>query len=616
MKIDGLLKYYESELAALRQQSREYAERYPRIAAGLQLNGDTCGDRDVERLIESFALVAARLSKRLDDDLPQVTESYLEALFPHFLRPFPSCSIARLDLDHARYADSTAITTIARGTEMNSAATVQGVHCRFRTVYDLVRSPIALGQVSFDATTRFPPSVCVPKGVTCAISIEIAATSSLTLPEVAHPAVRVFIDGDPSFCAALRDTLFMRSLCAFIETQDGRWQTVQAEPIAAVGFADEDALIPFTARSHHAYRTITEYFGAPEKFNFFDIKLATLAPLLPPQCRRFKLHIGVADLRSDSKLAQVLGNLSHHNLLLGCTPVVNLFRKSGVPITVDHAHADYAVLADANHARAYDIHSIDKVHMLRERALDDTVTEFRPFYRLRHGESDSRRSHYWVCRRDDALALRSPGHEHRIAFVDTDFHPLGMEKASVSLELTCSNRDLPTRLSTGLPGGDLVALDGADGPGLQLLRRPSAPYRVGSGHGAHWRLISHLTWNHHSLVQAGLQGFREMLTLFDTSQSAHTQRQIAGIVGLEHAPTSAWMRGPRGAAIVHGIEVRVRIDTEAFVGSGIHIFSQMLDRFLGQYVQLNNFTELIIVSDQTGSELIRCKPRSGDLNLV
>jgi type VI secretion system protein ImpG len=67
---------------------------------------------------------------------------------------------------------------------------------------------------------------------------------------------------------------------------------------------------------------------------------------------------------------------------------------------------------------------------------------------------------------------------------------------------------------------------------------------------------------------------------------------------------------------VRGVEVRLTIDEEAFVGSGIHAFAHIIDRFLGLYVHANSFTQLVMVSNKTGEELLRCKPRSGDLSLL
>ncbi len=71
--MENLLPHYERELALLRQSSVSFAERYPKIAGRLQLANDVSQDPHVERMIESFALLAARVHKRLDDDFPLFT---------------------------------------------------------------------------------------------------------------------------------------------------------------------------------------------------------------------------------------------------------------------------------------------------------------------------------------------------------------------------------------------------------------------------------------------------------------------------------------------------------------------------------------------------------------
>ena len=77
--MEDLLPYYERELAFLRRYSRDFAERYPKIAGRLLLVGDISEDPHVERLIESFALMGARISKKIEDDYPEFTEALLEA---------------------------------------------------------------------------------------------------------------------------------------------------------------------------------------------------------------------------------------------------------------------------------------------------------------------------------------------------------------------------------------------------------------------------------------------------------------------------------------------------------------------------------------------------------
>jgi type VI secretion system protein ImpG len=604
--MNELFAQYERELVTMRQLCREYAERYPKVAAKLQLGGETCDDPHVERLIQSVALLCARVSKRLDDSYPQFTEALLNLLFPHYLRPFPSCAIVR-------FLPSTDgnVANVPRGTLLESAP-VRDVQCRFRTAYDVAPPAAAIAAARFDAVIRAPSSTRLPAGAAAAIGIEFTSAGTAGTPAF----LRLYLDGDASFCAALRDALFMRTVSAYVQADaDGTWRPLAAIPVAAVGFADDDALIPFDARSHRAYRVLAEYFAFPDKFNFVDIDLAALRARLPPDCTRFTLHLALAGIPPGSDQARMLAGLSAQSLLAGCTPVVNLFSQPAVPIKYDERTAEYSVLAHSAQAAGYEVYSVDRVHMVRPQSKHAAPIEFRPFYALRHGDNETHKGRYWIVRHDDTLAVASPGHEKVISLVDADGGPLALEQATLSIDLTCTNRDLPCLLKCGAADADLSLPGTEQGARIRFLRRPTRPHRLANGQGIHWRLISHLTLNHHSLAQEGADGLREMLALYDFAGSAVSRRQIAGVVGLEHAEATAWLRHKRGASLAHGTEVRLTIDEEAFVGAGLHLFVQVIDQFFALYVQMNSFIELVILSHQSGEELFRCKPRSGSMPL-
>ncbi|WP_443113026.1 type VI secretion system baseplate subunit TssF [Herbaspirillum seropedicae] len=611
-----LLPYYERELSFLRRYSREFSERYPKIAGSLLMSGEVCEDPHIERMIQSYALLNARVSKRLDDDYPEFTEALFEVLYPHYLRPFPSCSIARMDYA-ASAAQLTTASVIPRGTALTTRQ-VKGVACKFQTAYDVTVAPIRLSHATFAPIIEAPEAVTLPTSVSSSLSIVIDTTSEqLTLAQLGLSSLRVFIDGEASFCAALRDSLFMRSVAAWVELPNsGRWTALRKVPLAEVGFADDDALIDFPARSHPAYRLLTEYFCFPEKFNFFDLDLAAILALLPTGTRKFTLHLGLSGLRADSHVARQLGGVSAANLLLGCTPVINLFRQRGDPIRLTHAGASYPVVPDARRAFGYEVYSIDSVQLVRQTPQGESVTQFRPFYSLRHGQSPEKEGHYWAMRRDELVALKSPGYETEISIVDIDFDPAEVETDTLSIELTCTNRDLPASLTYGLPGGDLQMEGGGLVRSAALLRKPTLPARFERGRGAHWRLISHLSLNHLSLMRGGLEAFQEMLTLYDLSNSPISQRQIGAIVSIDHKASTAWLPGNPFASLVRGIEVKLTVDEEGFVGSGLHAFAGVIDRFLGLYVHANSFTQLRVLSKRTAEELLICKPRSGDLNLA
>lgn len=605
--MEQLLPYYERELGLFRQYTREFSSRFPRAAGRLLIAGDSCEDPHVERLVQSFALLTARIAKRLDDDYPQFTESLLETLYPHYLRPFPSCAIIRIAQDEAQAAGQVA--TIARGTVLRSPP-VQGVACKFTTSFEVTIAPLAITQLRFSPIIDAPPGLRLQDGASALLSIVFASTSDhFDLQQTGLQQLRVFADGEASLRAALLDALFLRGAGAYVALDaHGPWLAVDGDVLRPAGYTDQEALIPCSPRAHPAQRLLTEYFAFPDKFHFIDIAWPLLAALLPKNTRQFTLHLPLKNLRSDSHAARLLAGAHAGNLLPGCTPVVNLFAKPGVPIRLTHTEADAALLADATHAGSYDIYSIASVTMLRKDAAGERLSSFLPLHDARSGDL----GHYWLARRDETVAAVSPGHEVRLTLIDPQFSAESAAFATVSTELLCSNRDLPSRLPYGLPGGDLKAEEVPDGMPIRFLRKPSASHRFDTGNSAHWRLIAHLSLNYSALTQAGLAPFQKMLSLYDLPRSPATQRLIDGITSLQHGSTRDWIDTVPFPTLMPGVAIRLGIDEQAFVGSSLHVFAQVLQRYFAMNSQLNCFSRLSLVSQRSGEELVRCPARYTD----
>lgn len=608
--MEDLLPYYERELSFLRRYSREFAQRYPKIAGRLAMTGEHCEDPHVERMIESFALLGARINKKLDDDYPEFTEALLEVLYPHYLRPFPSCSIVQFGKT-AAFDQLTEPYVIERGTELKSRP-MRGVQCQFRTANDVALAPIRISEARFTPVALAPSATVLPPNASGVISITFESTAAqFDLASLKLETLRAFLHGDQPLIAALCDCLFLNAVAAYVEPErNGRWTRLENLPYAQAGFDESDALIDYPAKSHPAYRLLTEYFAFPDKFDFVDFDLAGMARAAE-RCRRLTLHIVLKNVRGDSHVAKMLDTLTAHHVRLFCSPVVNLFRQHGEPIRIDHQATAYPVLADSRYAFAYEVYSIDSVKLVRERANSETVIDFKPFYSLRHGESEHA-GHYWFARRDDWVAKNSPGYETEISIVDLDFDASVDQTDTLSIDLTCTNRDLPTSLSIGMESGDLSLEGGALGGAITLLMRPTPSTRFDRRQAAHWRLISHLALNQVSLVSGGATALRETLTLYDQRRTAVSARHIDGIVDVEQRPTVQWLPGKPFATFVRGIEVRLTLDEEHFVGTSLGTFLRVLDMFFGLYVHLNSFVQLVVVSRRTGEEIMRCSPRSGE----
>ncbi|RFP09090.1 type VI secretion system baseplate subunit TssF [Duganella sp. BJB488] len=612
--MEKLLPYFERELSMLRRSGAEFASRYPKLAGSLQMSGETCADPHVERLIQASAFLNARTAKLLDDGYANFTEALLGMLYPHYLRPIPSCSIAHVDYGGASGNVVTSVTVLPRGTALKSLGR-GAISCRFRSVYDVTVAPVAICAAWFEPYIQAPSTLPLPAEAGSAICITIDSTATARgLASLELSTLRVFIDCDASLRAALRDMLFMRAACACVEA-NGQWRLLDGMPIAPAGFAAEDALLPAAASEHSAYRLLSEYFAFPEKFDFFDIDLSALLAASPADCSRLTLRIALADVRPDAPAARILRTLSAEHLLLGCTPVINLYQQAATPIRVDHRRSSYPLMPDEMPGNACEIYSIDTVQLLRKAPQGNSLTEFFPYYSLRHGEQDSRKGHYWLAHRDEELADAEAGHEYTLALLDRDFSPLTLDEGTASVRLTCTNRNLPHGLPYGRAAGDLSAEAAIGGFPIRLLRRPTLSWRQPAG-ANRWGLIAQLALNHRSLTQEGLPALTAMLRLYAQQDSAVSQRQIDGVMALSQQPATAWVRQARGKAYLRGVEVRVSLDEEAYAGTGVHAFAQVLDHLFGLHVHLNSFTQLVVLSHGSGKELLRCLPRNGALTLA
>ena len=610
--MEALLPYYERELVYLNTVGRELAHRYPRLAAELGLGQEGGEDPHIRRLIQACALLNARTAKKLDDDYPELTDALLGSLYPHFLHGMPSCSIVQVDGDdpQARSAKVEHVHVVPRGTEMSSLA-ARGAPCRFRTTAALALAPVTVARAWFSPVAQVPPRIRLPARTSARISIAVdSAMPVRLLPGLGLSQLRLYVDGDALLTAALIDSLCMRTIETWVEV-DGqeRWRRLERPVLTLGGLERDEALVPEEPHAHPAYRLLTEYFAFPDKFHFLDLDLAALAPMFPAAARRFTLHCLLTDLHAESGPARVLRALSAQHLVTGCAPVVNLFRQAAAPVRITHRSAMYDVVP-GRHEEDVEVYSIDAVQVLTNEGGKTVSTAYRPYYGLRHGDGADRQR-YWFVRRDDRGNRR---HRMKIAFTDDDLADPDDAGSVASIDLTCSNGPAACAVGVGAPGGDMASETATGGVPIRLLRKPSAPMYFGHRDGAAWRLVAQLALNHRSLAE--VDAFRETLALYDLARSGSSQRQIAGVLAMTSRPTTAWLRNRLGATLVHGVEVRITIDEDAFAGSSLFVFAQVISRFLGLYVHLNSFTRLVLLAGHGDKELLRCEPRNGSLALV
>src|SRR5262249_19190833 len=169
----------------------QFAEKYPKVASRLALEPDKCEDPHVERLLEGFAFLAARVHLKIDDEFPEVTEALLGVVYPHFIRPIPSMSIVEFQMDPEQGKLTTGF-KIEPGTVLYSRP-VGGVPCKFRTAYETTLWPINV--VAAEWTTPSRLGIRAP-GSVAAIRIELECAPDVKFPQLQLSQLRFHLNGE------------------------------------------------------------------------------------------------------------------------------------------------------------------------------------------------------------------------------------------------------------------------------------------------------------------------------------------------------------------------------------------------------------------------------------
>jgi len=484
------------------------------------------------------------------------------------------------------------------------------VVCKFRTCYPVELWPIAVQQASFAELERSAFNGH-SADLVARLRIRLAATGDALFGQMELDRLRFFLDGEATLMLQLYELLFNNLAKATLSFQDqGRSREVAlpADALKAVGYARDEGLVDYSERSFLGYRLLHEYFTFPDKFMFFDLNGFTRI-LQGKAIEQVEINFYFSDYDLSERLARLTQNIGRNNFKLNCTPIINLFRQQAEPIKLTHTQHEYPVTPDTRLHNAAEVVSIDRVRRVRKLGGIDQVATCHPFFEPR-GEQDPHSS-FWVARRriqGDATAMS-------IRVVDRDLELIDASSDTLSIGLTCSNRDVPLMLPFGGERGDFNIPANSVIKDIRCLRKPTATVRVPLGKGLIWRLIAHLSLNHMSLVSQGREVLLELLSLYNYRNVSAIRKQINGIKAISSEPVVARIGHPR-PNFVRGVGITLTLDESQFIGSGVYLFGMVLDHFFGQYCSMNSFTQLTLRTQQREKRVVQWPARTGDQPLV
>jgi len=586
--------YYQSELTALRQLGKRFAERSPALAPFL---GQSGRDPDVERLLEGFAFLTGRLRQKLDDELPELTHSLMHLLWPNYMRPLPAFSMLQFDpLKRPGPALS-----VPRNTPVESKP-IQGVTCRFRTAYTTEVLPLALNGLDYSV-----------KGDGALLSLRLGMTADGHLGELNLKKLRLHLAGERYISQLLYLSLLRHLDGVQLVLLDAAGKPLQdtlgrpldglnlpSSNVQPVGFAEDQALIPYPLNTFRGYRYLQEYFAFQDKFLFVDLLGLDVLKRVPEdvlkQARgielRFDIHkAGVQRIRP-----------TLDNVRLYCTPVVNLFAHDAIPIRLDGKQDQYLLLPSELDSEHCGVFSVDRVTGWKPGGKG--YEEYVPFESFEHDASFDvplARPHYSVRQQPSLLG---DGLETYLSFGlrNLDQHE------TLSIELTCTNQNLPRQLGLGD-----ICVPCEDTPEFLTFRNISAvtpSYAPPLHRDFLWKLISNMSLNYLSL--ANVEALKVILETYDLpryyDQHAEkvSKRLLAGLKSISHQHVDRLHRG----LPVRGVRTQLTINPEGYLGEGdLFLFASVLNEFFALYASLNSYHELRVQSTQ--GEVYQWTPRMG-----
>ena len=611
---DELLLYYERELTFLRQMGVQFADKYPKIASRLSLEPDKCEDPHVERLLEAFAFLAARVHLKIDDEFPEITEALLSIIYPHFIRPVPSMTIADFRVNPGQGQIGGGL-KIPRGSVLSSRP-VGGVPCKFRTCYDTYIWPLSVVAAEWKTPDRLQPAIKAPEAA-AALRVELKCWPDITFEKLHPNPLRFFLNGESGLIHTLYELLCSRCTGILVRdpTPGSRLRPVElrGDALRPVGFAEDEGMLPYPRRSFTGYRLLHEYFTFPDKFFFLD--LTGLETALAGGFKdRAELIFLIAPFElADRRQALELG-VTEKTFQTACAPVVNLFQQTAEPILLTQRRFDYPIVPDIRRPNATEIFSVDEVVSVRPDSQEPV--RFEPFYSFRHGHSGGRGQVFWMASRRASGRRDDEGTEVFLSLVDLEQRPVTPDVDSLTVRLTCTNRDLPSRLPFGMDSGDFELESGAPVHSIMALRKPTPALRPPTGKSSLWRLVSHLSLNYLSLVAEGREALQEILKLYNFTNSSYSVKQIEGITDLKSRPQFARIISENGITFARGTRVDLELDEENFVGGGAYLFASVIEHFLGLYVTLASFSQLSVSTRQRKEVLKLWPPRAGSRILL
>ncbi|MBP6115862.1 MAG: type VI secretion system baseplate subunit TssF [Neisseriaceae bacterium] len=556
----------------LTQSGKDFAEAHPESARALNLDDGLEKDPMVERLFEGFAFLSARLRQKIDDDLPELTQSVLGLLWPHYLKPLPSLMVVRLGLNQNVVSN---VQSIPAGVVLKThAATPTTMACEFRTTLPVVVYPLAVVAAGLKHNEQGQSVIQLSLSL-----IHADNGQALQLPE--SLPLTFFLDAEPSVKYALHWAL-TNHVQSISLSQQGQPLPASDLAFAPTHWADESlSWASFTdGMAHKDYAMLMEYFAFKEKFLFVSLSGLKAAHF---QAQNQTLTVDCVL----SKNFPAAGQFDEQAFKLFCVPAINLFTLEAEPILKNQLSVDYKLTPMHHFQEQIEVYGVSSVESFSDAATQRKV--YQPLSQFRHhadrwrGTQSQKTQPFYYAHTQANVA----GGQDMYVTLSDEQAPL-TAKEVLSIRLLGTNGQLPKaaihhdrRLSLQTPLVGIGSVEAVTMP-TPILYPPKVDR-------AQWQLLFEMSHNYLSVLDKEV--LKNSLRLANWSDAVSNERNIDAIMALAHEVKNVMRQG----LMVRCLVVTVTLDVKGYVNEGEAVlFGHLLHHFFSRHAELNLMTQLVL----------------------
>ncbi|MGE9295725.1 MAG: type VI secretion system baseplate subunit TssF [Puniceicoccales bacterium] len=617
------LRYYNQELDHLRHVAAEFAREHPKIAGRLALPQDAreyCPDPYVERMLEGFAFMAARVQHKIDAEFPQFTEALLESVFPDFLCPIPSTTIVEYqpnltEIDPVKGFNIPRLSTL-RSRIPESATTP----CIYRTAHNVHLWPIQLVEAEYHV--RDIAALRLPKRAKAALRLTFETAAGVEVENLRLNELVLHNRGVGDLPGLLYELLLTRCDSVSIRSKTDKGTTtrmIDGTKISPVGFSRDEAMLPPTARGFDGYRLLREFFCLPQRLMFW--KVAGLKDAFSGwQGNRFDLIFGFDHLAMDLE-----ERVEKSAFGLFSTPAINLFPKSCDRVPMSGRFNEYQLIVDRTRPLEFEIYRVEEATAIDTDTNADMPLS--PFYRFRGRDHDVP-AYYQLHRRDRGKTVREKnyvtgrsylGTEVYISLSDPSAPPFNSRYDQIATKVLCTNRHLPNVFPRGLGLTDFYTDVAAPITGVRCLLKPTQPYAPPPAGEVNWQFINNLSANFFSFLNfeshEAAAFLRQTLLLYVMPNDQQARKEIAGLEAIAAKAAVRQIPTDEHPALARGMEVKLTLNPESFAASNAFVFGSVIENYLARGASINSFIETSYHTPAEG-EIWRWPARTGARSLL